>query len=556
MIQARVLLFVVLLSLLPTTWAARVLIIHGTGTQQEGHAQTVQGALASTDTVELRTSVPEAGTLATFDQAWDLRGLSFVGLSDGEIVSYVNYLALGKTLVALGEHNDLCGTGTQCFKPRNDSVLKLIDKAGGGRLDYASVAGTQTVQAPFTGPNPISNNDVRYGTVSGVATPGTGQFITIDSATGGGTALAFGRGKLANAAAGTLIVVFDVNWLDFPQSSDPPDFANLLRNIVAYINGGFAVEVVVSGLRFPQAVAVHNGFLYIADRSAHTVWKLDLATKVISPVAGTGKVETTSDGQTVLVAGQQGYNGDGISATQAQLNGPAGVAVDANGNVFVADSGNHIVRKINTGGMITTVAGTPKTLPPVVNGQLALGNGGPATLAFLNGPRGISVDSAGNIFIVDTMNQQVRKVDASGTISAVAGVAGLTGSSDGSVACAPTAPDCVPARLNDPRGVAVDAAGNVYVADVGNNKIRKVAGATVTSVAAGTLRAPAGVAVAADGTLYISDTSNNRIRRLGATGGVTTVASELNTPVGLAVDANGDVYIADQVGNRVLKIDF
>lgn len=321
-------------------------------------------------------------------------------------------------------------------------------------------------------------------------------------------------------------------------------------------------EVLATGFRYPQGVAIRNGVLFIADRNGHTVWKKILATGAIEPLAGTG-VAQVNNGQTVLVPGQQGYNGDGISAIQAKLNGPAGVAVDANGNVFVADSGNHIIRMINTSGMITTVAGTPKTLPPVVVGadgqlQLAVGNGGPATQAFLNGPRGVAVGADGNVYIADTMDQQVRKFTIGGAISAVAGLAGTTGFLDGPASTA---------ILNDPRGVAVGSDGTVYIADVGNNRIRKVTtSGVVSSVAAGTLRAPAGVAVGTDGTLYIADTSNHRVRRLAPDGSVTTVAgtgiagaataSQLNTPVGVALDTNADLYIGDQVNNRVLRVDF
>ena len=128
----------------------------------------------------------------------------------------------------------------------------------------------------------------------------------------------------------------------------------------------------------------------------------------------------TSPTDRILVAGtgEAGYNGDGISATTAQLNSPRGVAV-SNGNLFIADSGNHIIRKVNlSSGMISTVAGIPQK-----NGVAE--NGGPATLATLFGPTGVATDAAGNIYIADSMNQQIRKVDAiTGTILAVAGVAG------------------------------------------------------------------------------------------------------------------------------------
>ena len=302
------------------------------------------------------------------------------------------------------------------------------------------------------------------------------------------------------------------------------------------------ITTAASGLNFPFGVAVNS--VYIADRNNHKVWKIGSNPTDLILVAGTGEA---------------GYNGDNIAAATAQLNSPTGVAV-SNGNLFIADSGNHVIRNVNLStGIITTVAGVPQK-----NGVAV--NGGPATLAELFGPRGVATDGAGNIYIADTMNQQVRKVDATtGNISSVAGVAGETGNNDGSVA---------EARLNSPLGVAVDSSGSiVYIADEGNDLIRVVDEGGVETVEADTLDSPSGVAVDGNGNLYIADTDNHRIQRVsgesvttvaGTTGvsgysgdGGPATAATLNTPVAVAVDSTGRfLYIADLINNVIRKVDF
>ena len=302
------------------------------------------------------------------------------------------------------------------------------------------------------------------------------------------------------------------------------------------------ITTVAANLNFPFGVAVDNGNVYIADRNNHKVWKLSGET--LTRVAGT---------QT----GEAGYNGDGITATTAQLNSPTGVAV-ANGNLFIADSGSHIIRRVNlSSGIITTVAGIPQKNGLAVNGGLA-------TEAVLFGPRGVATDAAGNIYIADTMNQQIRKVDvASGVITVVAGVAGETGNDDGSVASA---------RLNSPLGVAVDSTGSVVViADEGNDLVRVVTAGVVETVEAGTLDSPSGVALDGNGNLYIADTDNHRIQLVAGESATTVAggngagsdgdsgpatAAQLNSPVAVAVDSTGQfLYIADLINNKIRKVD-
>ena len=213
-----------------------------------------------------------------------------------------------------------------------------------------------------------------------------------------------------------------------------------------------------------------------------------------------------SEGRVHLVAGgpsRFGYSGDGGPAAQAALRRPRGLAVDASGNLYFADSGNHVVRRVTADSLIATVAGT---------GQLGFsGDGGPATKAMLAAPVGVALSPDGSLYIADTGNHRVRKIDHGGTITTVAG--------DGTAAYRGDGGAGVSASLNAPSGLVFDSAGNLYIADTGNNRIRKLAvSGTITTVAgdgtAEQLLEPSGLAFDSNGVLYIADTGNHRIRKL------------------------------------------
>ena len=249
-----------------------------------------------------------------------------------------------------------------------------------------------------------------------------------------------------------------------------------------------------------------------------------------------------------------GFSGDGGAGTSAQLNLPGGLAVDSSGNLYIADGGNHRVRKLSNG-IITTVAG---------NGTAGYtGDNGAATSAELNDPVGVAVDSSGNLYIADAGNQVIRKV-SSGTITTFAGnnKAGAGYSGDGGAATS--------AQLNDPVGVALDSAGNVYIADANNNAIRKVSGGTISTFPAGTLHHPDSIAIDPGGNLYVADTGGRRIVFFLSNGTATVFAGNgspgfsgdgglavnaaLYDPVGVALDSAGYVYIADTFNSRVRKV--
>ena len=307
--------------------------------------------------------------------------------------------------------------------------------------------------------------------------------------------------------------------------------------------------------------------LYASRRTVG--WLLPvLATAIVlaPPFAPTAQAQTSYRIDTF--AGLTGV-GDSRPAIVAPLRFPTNIAVDGAGDLYIADQQNHRIRKVDSGGTITTIAGT---------GETGFGgDGGPAIEAKLSSPTGVAVDGAGNLYIVCWFNHRIRKVDSPGTIITIAGTEyGFSG--DGGPA--------TQAQLNSPYDVAVDDAGNLYIADRENQRIRKVdSTGTITTIAGtgeddfGGDGGPAieakisadGVAVDGAGNLYIADASNHRIRKVDSTGTITTIAgtgargfsgdggpateAELNFPFGVAVDGAGNLYIADTQNQRIRKVD-
>jgi uncharacterized repeat protein (TIGR01451 family) len=281
-------------------------------------------------------------------------------------------------------------------------------------------------------------------------------------------------------------------------------------------------------LRQPQTVVVSDGSLYIADYNNGRVRKVT-PDGVIHTVAGTGSF---------------GFSGDGGPATSARFNAPLGIAVEAGGNLYIADNYNGRVRKVTPDGVIQTVVGRD------TNGFS--GDGGPAASALFNSPFGIAVDTAGNLYIADYMNNRVRKVTPDRVISTVAGngIFGFAG--DGGPATS--------AQLRSPTSVAVDAAGNLYIGDRGNNRVRKVTpdgvirtiagdgsegfrgdGGPATSASLSSLIY--GITVDAGGNLYIADLGTGRVRKVTPEGVINTIYSGALAPYAIAVDAIGNLYI-------------
>ena len=305
-------------------------------------------------------------------------------------------------------------------------------------------------------------------------------------------------------------------------------------------------------LNYPRSVAVDlSGNIYIADYYNNVIRKVNAA-GVISTYAGTGVA---------------GYSGDGGQATAARFNGPIGIDVDGLGNLYVADITNAVVRKISASGIISTFAG---------GGTSGLGDGGPATAGAMAGPCGIATDGSGNVFIADGGNQRIRKVNASGIISTIAGNGAMGYTGDGGPASA--------AEVNYPNDLAVDASGNVYIADAANNRIRKINTSGIITTIAGNgvagyagdggmasaaeINDPNGIAIDGVGNIFIAESGSNVVREISPYGVISTLAgngttgfsgdgylaslAELAQPWSVAVDGNANVYVAD-IDNMVIR---
>jgi len=272
----------------------------------------------------------------------------------------------------------------------------------------------------------------------------------------------------------------------------------------------------------------------------------------------TSSTVVTVTGAVTTFAGSttSGYS-DG-TGTGAQFNSPQGIAVDAQGNVYVSDTFNNAIRKITPAGVVTTIAGT----------GIAGYTDGPAAAAQFYAPQGLAVDTKGDVFVADYGNNVIREITPAGMVSTFAGN-GTAGYVNGAATVA---------EFNSPAGVAVDASGNLFVADHNNNVIRKITSAGVVSYVAGTLTAgyvnatvntttgvygafnnPNGIVVDATGNLFVADLGNNAIREITPAGVITTVAggtvqsAVLGYPAGICIDHSGNLFITDESG-RILEL--
>jgi len=371
-----------------------------------------------------------------------------------------------------------------------------------------------------------------------------------------------------------------------------------VNGTIQTVAGGGLIPAVTNGDNNPalsvQFIQPRNialdaaGTLYISDFGANRVYRMSAGGN-LTTFAGTGNA---------------GYTGDGASAVLAQLKAPAGLASDTLGNVYICDSGNNRIRKVNRGVIATaftiagptgiainlsstlyiaaagyfgtqfrSIAGVPfpqdvaldasgnayatagqEVRKITADGKVAViagsaasgyfgGDNGPATSARLHAPTGIAVDELGNWYIADSLNNRIRKITSGGGISTIAGVSEAGFSGDGGQATL--------ARLSGPRGVALDSQHNLYVVDTGNNRIRKITPAGIISTAAGGFNAPEYLIVTSDGSFYVADAGNNRVVKVLPSGSTTIVAQVLK-PSSLAIDSSGNVLVSELT--RVSKI--
>jgi uncharacterized protein (TIGR03437 family) len=405
------------------------------------------------------------------------------------------------------------------FAENGDSRIREINVTS---LDISTVAGNGT--AGFAGDGSTAGN-AELNSPTGVALDSSGNIYIADSL----------NYRIRKVASGNISTFAGNGTLSYSG------------------NGGPAIQ---AQLNTPQGVAADGaGNLYLSDTLNNVVRKVS-PNGTIANFAGNGGA---------------GSSGDGGAATSAQLNGPQGLAVDASGNLFIADTLNAKVRKVSTSGVISTVAGSGT---PGYGGD-----GGAASGAQLNLPIGLAVDAVANLYIADFGNSRVRKVSASGAIATVAGNGSFGYSGDGGPA--------VNAQLNGPQGVAVDAAGDLFIADTVNNLIRKVTpGGLIATVAgnglagysgdggpaiAAQLSNPASVAVDSAGNIFTLDGSD-RVRQVYPNGVIATIAgngslgytgdgglatlAEINAPLAIALGSKGNLYLADTANSAIRLLQY
>lgn len=359
--------------------------------------------------------------------------------------------------------------------------------------------------------------------------------------------------------------------------------ADTSANLIRRVSPSGIITTLNDQVVFPWHIAVAaSGEIYVADAANNRVLKVlqsgqtssiaadvklstprdvavDSAGNVFVLDTGNNRVLKVKPDGTVLPyagTGSPGYFGDGGPATQAVLNFPYGIALDSSGNLFISDSLNQRIRVVTPDGTINTIAG--------INLRGFNDNSTPLA-ASLNYPAGLAVDSAGSLYVADAWNHIVRKITQplsdKAQITTVAGTGLMNGfTGDGKAARN--------ALLNFPYGVAFDTQGNLLIADSGNHRIRKIDAQGIITTIAGSdhasgdggpaltarLFGPSGIAIDSEGSVYIADSSNNRVRRVSPNGTITTVVSDLNGPGGLAFDSAGALYIAEANANVVRKL--
>ncbi len=519
----------------------------------------------------------------------------------------------GALAVAVDAAGNIFIADTNNYRIRRVSTSGIITTVAGNGINGYSGDGGPAVSAQLANPTgiavdgsgniffsdttynsfPAMNNRIRMVSPNGIIRTVAGNGTSGASGDGGpaiAAQLASPAGVAVDASGNLFIADTQNNRIRMVAAD------GTITTVAGNGTGGFSGDngpAASAQLYLPNAVAVDaSGNLFIADELNDRIRKV--ANGIISTVAGSSRCCSSA--------------GDGGPAVAAELVSPTGVAVDGSGNIIIADSQSGIIRKVSTGGIIGTAAGsssTPSGDGPALNAQLSapnavavdgdgkvfvadynnnrvrkittdgvisvvagngtaqnfFGDGGPATSAALWGPDAVAVDGSGNLFIADSVNRRIRKVSTSGTITTVAGNGNFGFSGDGGQA--------TQAGFLVPNGVAVDSSGNLFIADTANGRVRKVsANGIITTVAGGgnspccngglatsvALGSPYAIAVDGQGNLFIADKVENSVRKVDAVGIITTVGGQISGPNAIAVDSSGNVFVADDRGDKVWKI--
>jgi streptogramin lyase len=398
------------------------------------------------------------------------------------------------------------------------------------------------------------NHVIRKITAAGVVTTFAGKMSTSGSANGIGTSARFNYPiGVAVGSGGTLYVADYANSLIRKITS-----SGTVSTLAGTASSPGSADGTGSAARFSQpcdvAADLQNGLVYVADCGAYSS---NPGNQLIRKITSAGVV-TTLAGQAVTSGSTNG------TGSAARFNYPSGAAVDGNGNVYISDLANDVVRKISPAGVVTTLAG---------KAGVAGTNNGTGTAARFNGPGGVAVDTNGNVYVAEYLNHAIRRITPAGVVSTLAGRLGTSGTNNGTGTAA---------RFNTPYGVAVDASGNVYVGDTWNHAIRKITPAGVVTTLAGLVGTsgtndgvgvaarfsyPEHVAVDGNSYVYVADDGNSCIRKVAPDGTVTTLAGLSGTsgsddgtnstarfsyPFGIAVDSAGNLYVGD-TGNQLIR---
>jgi sugar lactone lactonase YvrE len=466
-----------------------------------------------------------------------------------KIVHAGMYLALSCVLVAC------LGGGGSTTPPVTPTLALLAGNVGGsgsndGPLATAHFSNPSGVAIDSAGNIYVTQlgfNSVRKITPTGLVSTLAGTSNVSGSTDGNGTAASFNTPTGIAADSAGNVYVLDSGNFTIRKITSTGEVSTLAGT--PGVRGSADGSGAEASFYYSSGIAADStGNVYVADSGNNTIRKIT-QTGMVSTLAGTSGIVGSTDG----------------TGAAASFNNPTGIAADSAGNVYVADYGNNTIRKVTPTGAVSTLAGTPG-----IYGN-ADGSGAAASFFFLSG---IATDSAGNIYVADTGNINIRKITSTGVVTTLAGMPGIPGNTDGTG---------LAASFFILAGIAADSAGNIYVADTGNSSIRKITPAGVVSTMVGasvvgssdgsgaeaSFRNPSGVAADSAGNAYIADTGNNTIRKVTPAGQVSTLAgmpgvlgssdgagaaANFNHPTGIATDSAGNVYIADSGNSAIRKI--